>query len=256
MKTLNRSVLALMLGLVGASGALSQGFVPEAGQPFGNLILPRSQAEEAIEIGILSEDERTTTTTISVSPSLIDTDGAFIWGVQAGIGRNQTTFQVRYLSIGLETPDVDLDQYRFQLIQGLTSKKMMGQGYGLAVVASFSDTKDSSEVTTLFLAGSWSEQTRKKFGLAANLGWTQRESDGGESVDDALATVGASYVLKKKGQANKATVSADYVLENDVAGSDDYSVTFSFSFGGAGTLFVGGGKNDTIFASYKKAFKL
>jgi len=46
-----------------------------------------------------------------------------------------------------------------------------------------------------------------------------------------------------------AVATADRSLATDLSGEDDYSLTAEITLGGKAILLVGGGKNDTVFAS-------
>lgn len=77
-----------------------------------------------------------------------------------------------------------------------------------------------------------------------NLGWA-RANFAGNSVDDFVAGIGATYVYRPN-----FTFSIDYLLDNDVDREDHWSITGTYAIDATQAVRAGVGDNGTIFANY------
>lgn len=77
-----------------------------------------------------------------------------------------------------------------------------------------------------------------------NLGWATANFNS-ESADDFIAGVGATYLVRPN-----VSVSADYLINNDVDGESLWTVTGVYAFDARSAARLGFGDNGTIFANY------
>jgi hypothetical protein len=77
--------------------------------------------------------------------------------------------------------------------------------------------------------------------LTANLGWADRFDS------DFVAGFGATW---RSSRLPKLSLSANYVVDNDVDGEDFWSLSAIWAFDKTSSIRVGGGKHDTWFVNY------
>lgn len=112
----------------------------------------------------------------------------------------------------------------------------------VSLVGRYQDYDDLGERADVLLAAD-QRVTREVF-ATVNLGWADHIDGPGS---DFVAGFGATW---RPVRSPRWSLSADYVLDNDVDGEDFWTVSALLALDRTSSLRVGGGKHGTIFANY------
>lgn len=216
--------------------------IPVLSGPYGNLVVP----DVITGTGPVTQGLRTEEKTLNAkfTPSYVYADGTDVLGgtlAKSFIQQNQSVFTVdaRYLNISPESAS-NLDEWRFRGIYTFPSSSPRFTGSAIAEYKTLESTHDQ---VSLLASGTYA-LTDRVLGTV-NAGWSDRDYDVGQSVNDVTAGIGLLGLV-----TDSFKVSLDYQLKNDIAKEDNYSLTFLVGK----SLAVGFAKNDTYYLSYSLAF--
>jgi hypothetical protein len=112
----------------------------------------------------------------------------------------------------------------------------------VSLVGRYQDYDDLGERADVLLAAD--QQLTRELFATANLGWADHIDGAGS---DFVAGFGATW---RPARYRKLSLSADYVLDNDVDGEDSWSLSALWALDRTSSVRVGGGKHGTIFFNY------
>lgn len=227
------SVAPVFLGpygrLAGARGILCS---PLDERPMDALLCQRSKEEEPGQRFL-------------VAPTFQHDDDADWYGVGLGYANLNNPRHPWNINFGFS--HADFDDFEDTEVVDLSGKMVlwMPQDVNLpvvSVVGKYARFFEYGDRFDLLLAAD--QRITNNMYATVNVGWASANLNS-QSADDLIAGFGATYLIRPN-----FSVSADYLIDNDVDGEDLWTITGVYAFDAVSAVRVGAGDNGTIFANY------
>lgn len=178
-----------------------------------------------------------------IAPLFLDSDGFWMARMTAGVAYSGIAMPTKVsLNYSYIDPDGDADHLN-GYGASITSNVWRGNSAGVTVLAAYSDTREASTRSQVGATGEFT--VHEVVSAGADVRWVRSSS--GDGVDDIVPRLFVGYDF------GKASVGADYTLDNDVDGESDYSVELDIPRGNF-VLAVGAGKNSTWYVNLIRRF--
>ncbi|MCC2669607.1 MAG: hypothetical protein K0Q72_2078 [Armatimonadetes bacterium] len=245
------SVLALAAGALLTAAAGPAHADPKFLESYGSIFAARpsltSPGDERPKDAVQGQDSKTEDPArrLLVSPFLWNSDDVTTYGIgfqYASVHQPRHPWSIGFAYYNSEfdgggsTDTVDLNA-RFVLWQPAQSTLPV-----VSLVGRYQDYDDLGERADVLLAAD--QQLTRELFATANLGWADHIDGAGS---DFVAGFGATW---RPARYRKLSVSADYVLDNDVDGEDFWTISALWALDRTSSVRVGGGKHGTLLFNY------
>lgn len=253
---------AVILGVAAAVALLSAGGAPahadpKLTEPYGSLFSARpplplpgdARPQDALQAQ--SDPSNPPTRRLTVSPFVVSDSDATAYGVGFGYAsahcpRHPWSVGFRYFNTepdgGGDFDTVDLDA-RLVLWNPADANLPV-----VSIVGRYQDYDDRGERVDLLLAAD--QKLTQELFATVNLGWADHVDGVGSDF------VGGLGLTWRTPRLPRLSLSADYVLDNNVDGEDFWTVSARWALDQTSSVRLGGGKHGTVFANYTAKWDL
>jgi hypothetical protein len=185
------------------------------------------------------------------SPSLADVKGAFVSGVSIGLSRTGShplQLKTSYKQISIDNSDDSRDKV------GLGAKfRLKDTSWASFTLAGdYANTQGRAERFDGVLIADVPLGANGPFALSLNVGAARNSPKESDGMSDLVAGAGLSFSKELSTSdgvpTNIVELGADYSIENDLDGEDDYSFSVGYSIRQhRSTLLFGAGKHGAVF---------
>ena len=253
-KSLFAASLALLAVGAGRSASAGPVFLEPYGEIFGARTFISSPADSRPKDALQTQDTRKEEPTqrFLVSPFVRDDDNVFLIG--GGLAYANAANPRHPWSLNFNYANVDIDGTNFDFnVFDINGKIVAWQPDDpklpvVSLVGRYQDFEDIGNRWDILVAAD--QGLGKDLYFTANLGWANADPDfASDDESDFVAGVGLTWKAMKK-----LSVSANYVIDNDVDGEDFWSISAFWTFDEMSAVRVGAGKHGTVFANYIAKF--
>jgi len=249
------ALVALAFG-VGRPAAADPKFLEEYGDIFG--ARPLLDTGDTTPLNALQgQAEKGKDLSFFVSPFFrrMDVPGGDVWLAGGGVGVNGGTTGAHPWQVYADffntrgEPDFgdSFDRFGWDVVGkfgvwDLSKKARKGFAPVVSVFGRYQDIQSFGHRWDVGLAVD--QKVANTVYLTGNLGWAEGHPRHFGSQSDIVPGVGLTWAPMRR-----VSLSADYVVDNDVDGGDSWSVNAAYKFGRDLSARIGGGEHDTLFGN-------